>query len=94
MKSTNAKHQTLKGEILDSVGLGYGIIRYPGCWYWPFKESDKRFRKRCLATIRNLPLTGKDVMKKIKDVTLIDITTILIVVGFLVWAIWEARHGS
>jgi len=33
-------------------------------------------------------------MKKIKEVTFIDIATILVVVGFFAWIILEACHGT
>jgi multisubunit Na+/H+ antiporter MnhF subunit len=33
-------------------------------------------------------------MKKLKDATLIDIAIVIVVIGFLAWAVWEGTHGT
>lgn len=39
------------GKQLDLTGARFALRRARGPWYWPFKESDKRFRARILETI-------------------------------------------
>lgn len=46
----------LHGKYLEHVALNcYGLTRSPRRWYWPFRESDRSLRARCVACARKVP---------------------------------------
>lgn len=40
------------GSDLDHCAECYSVRRAPGKWYWPFKESDKKLRRRLMSILR------------------------------------------
>lgn len=49
-----------KGKHLDNIGRMYGVERLPPSkWWWPFAESDRKYRARLLAFARAFQIGAK-----------------------------------